>query len=206
MHLLKSPAPDLDEVRAALTDIIDDGQRAGMVIQKMRAMLRPGDYKPEALDINNIVKEALRLVMNDALLRSIMLDLDLAPELPPVISDAIQLQQVILNLVTNGMDAVETAPVTKRKIVIRTWPALDGRHVVLEVEDSGRGIMAADLDRIFDPFFTTKTEGMGMGLAISRSIVEVGGGRIWAENGASGGALFKVRLRTSQAQAQASAS
>jgi len=196
LHVLKSPAPDLSEIQAALEDIVDDGQRAGTVIQKMRSMLRPGDYKSEQLDLNMVVREALLLVMNDASLRSIMLSLELTPELPPIFSDSIQLQQVILNLVTNGMDAVSGSPATNRTLVIRTWPALDGKHVVLEVEDSGPGIPAGDLDRIFDPFFTTKSDGMGMGLAISRSIIELSSGRIWAENGASGGAVFKVRLRT----------
>jgi C4-dicarboxylate-specific signal transduction histidine kinase len=200
LHVLNTPAPDLADVRAALADIVEDGQRAGTVIQKMRSMLRPGDYKSEALDLNIVVREALLLVMNDASLRSIMLSLELAPDLPPVFSDSIQLQQVILNLVTNGMDAVTAAPATNRALVIRTWPALDGKHAVLEVEDSGSGIAAFDLDRIFDPFFTTKSDGMGMGLAISRSIVELSGGRIWAENSPSGGALFKVRLRTKAPQ------
>jgi C4-dicarboxylate-specific signal transduction histidine kinase len=197
LQILKRPRPDLAEVREALADILEDGQRAGMVIRKMRTMLRPGEYQPEAVDLNALVKEVLLLVMNDASLRSIMISLDLAPGLPLVFSDSVQLQQVILNLVTNGMDAMSVFPVTDRTLMIRSYGAAGGRDVVLEVEDSGPGIPPSDFSRIFEPFFTTKVQGLGMGLSISRSIVEVSGGKIWVENGVRG-AVFKVRLKATE--------
>jgi len=146
------------------------------------------------VDLNDIAREVSRLVANDALLRGASIELDLTSTQPKVRGDAVQLQQVLLNLFVNGLHAVANEPPDRRRLVVRT-KNVDG-SVEVAVEDSGRGIAESDLGQVFEPFFTTKGEGLGVGLSISRSIVEAYGGRILAENLAAGGASFRVRLPT----------
>jgi signal transduction histidine kinase len=186
----RRPAPELDEVCAALQDIESDGLRAGEVIRKMRKMLKKGEAQPAMLDLNAVAADAVALLANDARLRKITLLLEQAPALPPVRADAVQLQQVIINLVFNGMDAI--ADRHERRIIVRSAAGNGGPRI--SVSDSGRGIPTDMLDRIFDPFFSTKREGLGMGLSISRSIIHAHGGRIWAESHEGGGAAFHFLL------------
>jgi two-component system, LuxR family, sensor kinase FixL len=188
---LAQGAPPLDEIRDILQDVVGDARRAGEVIQRLRGLLRKDEARLLPLDVNHVIREMATLVHTDAVLRSVGIDLNLAPELPLVRGDRVQLQQVLLNLVLNGMEAMGAAG-EARRIVIRTQMA-DGA-VRVAVQDQGPGIPADQLSRIFDTFYTTKPNGMGMGLAISRSIIETHGGRLWAENNPDGGATFSFTL------------
>ncbi|WP_437970127.1 response regulator [Sorangium sp. So ce260] len=194
-RLLARAPPDVAEARAALDDIVADDRRAAKVIERMRAMLRKGELTAVALDLGEVVREVARLLASAALLAGATLRIELAPGLPRVRGDGIQLQQVLLNLLVNALDAVSRRPPEARLVVVRTRPA-HGGGVELSVADSGEGVPPADLERIFDPFFTTKAHGLGVGLAISRSIVEAHGGRLWAERGPGEGATFRCALPT----------
>ncbi|WP_235880055.1 sensor histidine kinase [Polyangium aurulentum] len=192
-RLLEKSPPDIAEALAALSDIADDDRRAGGIIRRMRAMLKRGEPRAAAQDVNELSREVGKLVASDALLRGAALRLDLAPDLPRVRGDGIQLQQVLLNLVVNGLDAVAERPPDGRHVVVRTRS--DGpSRVVIAVEDTGKGLAPDELERVFEAFYTTKTEGLGVGLAISRSIVEAHGGRLWAENNRGDGATFRCAL------------
>ncbi|WP_437627224.1 hybrid sensor histidine kinase/response regulator [Sorangium sp. So ce1151] len=192
-RLLAHAPPDIAEARAALADIMADDRRAGQVIQRMRAMLRKGELSVAALDLDALIREVVRLMTSAALLAGTTVRIELAPGLPRVRGDGIQLQQVLLNLLVNALDAVARRPPEARLVVVRTRRA-DGGQVELSVADSGEGIPPADLERVFEPFFTSKPQGLGVGLAISRSIVEAHGGRLWAEHSPGEGATFRCAL------------
>lgn len=192
-RLLQKSPPDVARALGALADIVDDDRRAGSIIQRMRSMLEKTVPSMETQDLNNLVSEVARLVSSETLLRNAALRLDLAPRLPPVRGDGIQLQQVILNLVVNALDSIADRPLDARLVVVRT--RYEGKeHVVLSVEDSGKGIAPTDLERVFEAFYTTKAKGLGVGLAISRSILESHGGRIRADNNAGDGVTFRCTL------------
>ena len=192
-RLLARTPPDLAEVRDALAAIVDDDRRAGKVIQQIRAMLRKSEPRVIAQDLNELVREVTRLLASAALLQGATLRIELAPSLPRACGDGIQLQQVLLNLIVNALDAVSRRPPDARLVVVQTRVAALGR-LELSVTDSGEGIAATDIERIFEPFFTTKAQGLGMGLALSRTIVESHGGRLWAEHHAGEGAMFRCAL------------
>jgi PAS domain S-box-containing protein len=189
-RFLDSESPDLAQARECLTDIVADDKRAGDVIKRLRGLLKKGGDQPSLVDLNEVVSDAIRLLGNDAMLRNVSVKVEPFPGLPAVLGDRIQLYQVVLNLIMNGLDAVAERPPEDRWVLVRTGKA-DGGRVELTVEDSGNGVAASDLARVFEPFFSTKREGLGMGLSISRSIVEAHGGRIWAENSAGRGAIFR---------------
>ncbi|WP_437516499.1 hybrid sensor histidine kinase/response regulator [Sorangium sp. So ce1099] len=192
-RLLGRIPPDVAEARAALDDIVADDRRAARVIQRMRAMLREGEPTAAALDLNALVREADRLMAGAALVAGTTVRLELAPGLPRVQGDGVQLQQVLVHLLANALDAVACRPPAARLVVVRTRRA-DGGRVELSVADSGDGVPPADLERVFEPFFTSKPRGLGVGLAISRSIVEAHGGRLWAEHCPGEGATFRCAL------------
>lgn len=190
---LQHPSPDLDEVRAILADICADDERAGSVIDRMRGLLKRQTLDTQRLDVGSLVGEVVALVRVDAVSRQIVMTADVPGNLPPVRGDRVHLQQVLLNLIFNGMDALNGARPADRRVSVAA--RLDGAQIVeIAVSDAGPGIPAAALERIFDPFFTTKPNGMGIGLAISRTIVEAHGGRLWAENKNDGGARFCFTL------------
>lgn len=189
-RLLNATPVELDEVREALGDIISDDKRAGEVIHRMRALLKRGEPRWEPHSLNDLVCEVARLLANDMHLRGADLQLVLAPALPALHGDGVQLQQVVLNLLTNAMDAMEDVPVGQRWLWVRTSAPSPGQ-VEMSVQDSGGGIEPARLARIFEPFFSTKDHGLGMGLSISRSIVEAHGGRLDAESPPGQGALLR---------------
>jgi PAS domain S-box-containing protein len=191
---LAQGAPPLDEIREILQDVVGDARRAGEVIQRLRSLLRKEEARFSPLDVNQVIREMAVLVHTDAILRNLAIDLELAPDLSPVQGDRVQLQQVLLNLVLNGMEAMGTSG-EGRRIVVHTLQT--GEAVRVAVRDQGPGIPADELPRIFNTFYTTKTNGMGMGLPISRSIVEAHGGRIWAENNPDRGATFAFTLPAS---------
>jgi C4-dicarboxylate-specific signal transduction histidine kinase len=190
---LQQEPPALDDLRAILADIRQDDERAGEVIRRMRTLLRKRELEQQPLDINSVVEDVLQVVSGDASLRKTAVSADLAPLLPKILGDRVHLQQVLLNLILNGMDAMAQQPQERRRLSVRTRPGADGL-VELVVTDLGHGIEPDKLPRLFEPFYTTKTNGMGMGLSISRRIIEAHRGRIWAENNGSGGAAFHVTL------------
>jgi signal transduction histidine kinase len=190
--IMGRPAPDLDEVREILAEVIEDDERAGQVIKRLRTLYRNGQGECVQLDMNDLIREVLRLLENDVLLRGAALRVDLAGGLPLVEGDRIQLQQVMLNLMVNGLDAMRDQPSGQRNLSVRS--ALREAHMLIEVADTGRGVPEADRERLFEPFFTTKPAGMGMGLAIARSIVEAHGGDLSLVSPPGVGAVFRVTI------------
>jgi len=191
--LLRLPDPDVDEVRAIVDDILADDQRAGAVIDRMRALLRRHEFAMVPLSVHDFVGDVAALVRTDASARHVQLVVDLGHDVPPVLGDRVHLQQVLLNLLSNAMDAIDEARRSVRNIVVSA--ARDGAGFVqIAVADTGPGIPPDRLESIFGSFVTTKPSGMGMGLSISRSLIETHGGRLWAENQASGGASLRFTL------------
>lgn len=189
--LARNP-PNLEQVGEILADIVKSDRRAGLVIQRLRSMLRKEPTQREPLDLNDLVLDSLALMRNELMNRRVEVDVALGDQVPLVTGDRIQLQQVLLNLVTNGCDAMAAAAADQRLTV--TTRCNGSGAVELCVSDRGCGIPDADLERIFDAFVTTKPNGMGLGLAICRTIVEAHDGRLRAANNAQGGASFHVEL------------
>jgi len=189
---LQDPSPDLDELRAILVDIRKDDQRAGEVIDRMRALMKQREPERHRLDFRLVVDDIFTLVRADAEKRRVRLALETDPTLPPVHADRVQLQQVLLNLLLNAMDAMDDNSPARRLVTVRARPV--GATVEVTVSDTGPGIPADKLAHVFEPFFTTKPTGLGMGLAISRDIIEAHGGRLWAESNEAGGATFTLTL------------
>jgi signal transduction histidine kinase len=196
-RMLDSDTADLAEIREILGDIVEDDKRAGEVIYRLRGFLKKGHLELSTLDIGELVSQVARLVSSDAIIRNVVIRLELASGLPPVSGDRVQLQQVVLNLLMNGLDAMRESGAGERTLVLRTFGA-GPASVVVAVEDSGVGVPEADLDHVFHAFYTTKPDGLGMGLAISRSIVEAHGGQLKARNNPEGGATFSFTLPTFQ--------
>jgi signal transduction histidine kinase len=193
LRWLDRVAPDLDEAKAALRAIGGSGQRAGEVIESIRAMLKSDTQNRTSLDINELINEALVLLRNDLQKHRVAVQTDPSPQLPQVIGDRIQLQQVLLNLITNAIDSMENED-TSRILSIKS-EVQDGGGVMISVADTGKGIGSQDVDRIFNPLFTTKSGGMGMGLSICRSIIEAHEGRLWVVENTPRGVVFKFLLR-----------
>jgi signal transduction histidine kinase len=190
--------PDLDETRSALKSIVIDAHRASEMIESVRRIVKKGGQERAEVLINDIVEEILTLVQGELRRHKIVLKTDLLENLPHVIADQTQLRLVFRNLVVNAVDAMKSASIQKRSLTIRS--KLNGPgYVAVAVEDSGSGINPHDLDHIFDPFFTTKSEGMGLGLAICRSIIEAHGGRLWAEPESGQGTIFHLILPIGEA-------
>ena len=181
---------DLEEVREILKDIVQDDSRASEVIQRMRALVKKEEVAFVPLDLGEIIRDVARLVHSDAALLNVDIALELYPNLPTVQGDRVQLQQVVLNLLLNAFDAMKDCPVNERRVVLQAEQ--DGaRMTKVAVRDRGPGLRGDKLDKIFQPFYTTKRDGLGMGLSISRSIIEDHGGRLWAaENNSDRGATF----------------
>jgi C4-dicarboxylate-specific signal transduction histidine kinase len=192
-HLLAGDSVDLAEIREILNDIIADDKRAGEVIRRLRVLLKKGTLEYSSLDMNEVVREVAQLVRNDAIIRHVSMRLELASGLPPVRGDRVQLQQVVLNLVLNGLEAMREPWAGERILVVRTAQEGEAANAIA-VQDSGTGIDDTDGDRMFQPLYTTKPEGLGMGLAIARSIVNAHGGRLQAANNTGSGATFYFTL------------
>jgi len=196
--MLQEPAPDLEELRAIVTDIRLDDQRAGNVIDHLRSLLKRRSLDLQPVELNGVITEVLSLVQADAAGRHVKLVCSAAPELPNVRGDRVHLQQVLLNLLVNAMDAVGGVATEARKVQVTTHRA-DGL-VEIRVFDNGPGISGGSPERLFEPFYTTKANGMGMGLAVSRTIIEAHKGRIWAENRPEGGACFCFTLPVAEGE------
>lgn len=193
LHLLDQPEPDLAEVREILADIVTANQRASEIIRQMGEMLVRGRATSQRTDLNLLASEIPALLPDETRGAGASITLELAPHLPLVQGDRIQLQQVFLNLLMNAVEAMAEPPTRSRQLILRTR-RLDADTVQAEVEDSGPGIPPADLERIFEPFHTSKREGTGMGLWISRAIVAAHGGQLRARNNATAGATFILTL------------
>ena len=193
LRWLNRPAPDLDEVRDTLTHIVADGHRASEVIQSVRAMFAKGDHAGTPLDTNELIRETIALASNELEAAQVVVDLELHEQLPLISAHRGQLQQVVLNIITNAADAMRTIDDRARVLRVRSR-SFDSNGVAVSVQDSGTGIDPKNIDRVFDAFFTTKTNGMGMGLAICRSIVEAHGGNLSVSPGVPHGSVFHIVL------------
>jgi C4-dicarboxylate-specific signal transduction histidine kinase len=191
--MLKQPEPDLDELCAIVDDILRDDHRAGAVIDKLRSLLKKGHLDPQPLDLSEVIGEVLPLVRADAAARQVKITFGGKAGLPRVLGDRIHLQQVLLNLIVNAMDAFNGFDSGERVVQVRALPA-DASTVEVSICDNGRGIANEHLGNLFEPFFTTKTTGMGMGLSVSKTIVEAHHGKLRAENRPEGGACFRFTL------------
>jgi C4-dicarboxylate-specific signal transduction histidine kinase len=193
MRFLDRSPPDLHEVRASVEAMTRDGLRAGEVVRRLRAHAKKADPQTTGLDINEVINEALIMVERELVNHRMTVRTELMDALPAVLGDRVQLQQVIINLVMNAVDAMVSVIERPRDLVIRSEQNGDD-HVLVAVQDSGIGFDPDDADRLFNAFFTTKPDGMGMGLPICRSIVEAHGGRLWASRNSGGGATFRFSL------------
>jgi PAS domain S-box-containing protein len=193
LRYLDPERTDLDEVREALKDIISDDKRARDVMMRLRALVKKRDDLREPFDMNMTILDTVRILHSEALMRNASVLTDLDPQLPVVYGDRIQMQQVILNLIMNALEAVKDSPKDVRKIEVSSQ-TVDGSEIRLTVSDSGPGIAEDKLEAIFEPFYTTKAQGTGLGLTVCRSIAESYGGRIQAERNTGGGAAISLLL------------
>jgi len=192
-RLLERDPPNLEESRAIMADIVADDLRAGEVIQRLRSLLKRGKIRPERLDISELTGEALALARSELVTHQVSLEIELEPDLPEVLGDRVQLQQVLLNLIVNACEAMRETPPAERVLSVHCREGKE-REVEITVADRGQGIAPEMADQLFEPFFTTKKEGLGLGLSISRAIVLAHNGNLRAYNGSSGGATFSVVL------------
>ena len=196
LGLLAERSSHVDEVREALTEIITDADRAGAVITRIRQLAKKAPVEKSLLELETVVNEVVALARHESAARQIAIRADVGGELPTVLGDRVQLQQVLLNLVVNGMDAMNATEEAKRILIIsghgQTREGIP--EALVSVQDAGTGIRPDEMDRLFAAFYTTKPHGMGMGLAISRSIIEAHGGRLWAEPNQGFGATFRFSL------------
>jgi len=194
LRLLANHNLEPDVLRRALEEIVADGTRASAVIARIRAFIKKGPVEESALDVNDVIREVLVLAGRELDENQISVERQLTAGLPLVLADRVQLQQVLLNLIMNGIEALTA--VTDRTRLLRTQSRIDeSGDVLVAVSDSGVGF-GSEMDRVFNPFFTTKANGMGMGLSISRSLIESHGGRLWAAPNSPHGAVFSFTLPT----------
>lgn len=193
LRWLNRDAPDLDEARQLMARIIGDGRRAGNVVSRIRGLVKKASPRKEPLDMNEAIGEVIELARGESTKFGVAVKAQFSESLPAVTGDRTQLQQVMLNLVLNAVQAMSDGTPAMRELRISTQ-ANSANGVLVSVRDSGPGIGPESLDRLFDPFYTTKSAGMGMGLAICRSIVEEHGGRIWATANIPRGAAFHFAL------------
>ncbi len=194
LRWLAADTPDIEEARAAAMRIVKDGKRAAEIISRIRQLFKKDSSQREDVDVNEIIQEMAVLLRGEITRFNILVATDLAADLPKVIADRVQLQQVLMNLMINGIEAMkdEDGP---RELAIRSQLA-ENEQLLVSVSDTGTGLPPQRTDQIFNAFFTTKPHGTGMGLRISRSIVESHGGRLWAENNSQRGASFCFSLPT----------
>jgi C4-dicarboxylate-specific signal transduction histidine kinase len=194
LRWLAGESPDLAEAREAIGRIVRDGTRAGDVIARLRALFKKADPAKDPVDINQAIEEVVTLAKSEIKRNQVSLRMELATNLAPIMGDRVQLQQVTLNLVLNAIESMSTVDERERNLVIATQPG-EHNEIRVVVRDSGIGFDPLDSERMFNAFHTTKTGGLGLGLAISRSIVNWHGGRLWAVSNDGPGATFQFTLR-----------
>jgi C4-dicarboxylate-specific signal transduction histidine kinase len=192
LRWLSRDQPDLEEARAAASRIAQDGKRASEIINRVRLLFQKDSLQRELVGLNEIIREMMLLLHSEAIKFSVSVRTELAADLPEVLGDRVQLQQVLMNLMMNSIEAMKDADGT-RVLTIRSQRG-ENREVLISVSDTGAGLPPQQEDKLFNAFFTTKTHGTGMGLRISRSIVESHGGRLWAADNPTGGATFQFSL------------
>ncbi|MBZ5687423.1 MAG: DUF4118 domain-containing protein [Acidobacteriia bacterium] len=192
LEWLSADPPNLDKTRQTIERIILDGTRAGATISRVRALFKKEAPVKDWLDVNEVVHELTIFLRDEAIRRGILVQTDLVPGLPKIKADRVQLQQVLLNLIMNGMDAMDDVANHRKELVISA--RVEDANLVVRVVDSGKGLDGQTAEKIFTPFFTTKPHGIGLGLSLSRSIVEAHEGRLWASPRASGGTSFQFTL------------
>ncbi|MBV8417682.1 MAG: hypothetical protein JO251_20990, partial [Verrucomicrobia bacterium] len=195
LRWLAGASPNLAEASEAIGRVVRDGTRAGGVVARLRALFKKADRAKEAVDINQAIEEVLILTQSEVRRNKVLLRMDLAGDLPPVTGDRVQIQQVALNLILNAIEAMSTVDERKRELRVGTQSGEDDQIRVV-VQDSGVGFDPINAERIFDAFHTTKQGGLGLGLTISRSIVNWHGGRLWAVPNEGPGATFQFTLST----------
>jgi PAS domain S-box-containing protein len=193
LRLLSRDVPDIPEAQAGITDVSKDARRAGEVIWRIRDFSKKAHPQMMQLDINEVVEEAAKLIRHEALQHGVRIHLEFASDLPPVRGDRIQLQQVVVNLAVNGMEAMTSVQDGERMLIVRTEREQSDR-ILVAVADAGVGIEPENLNRVFDAFHTTKPGGLGMGLAICRSIIEAHGGRLWVDTNVPRGTTFRFTV------------
>ena len=199
LQILHSERLSTDELVELLNKVTSQSVRAGEIIRRLRAFVRKMETQREAADINELIHDALRFAEIEARQQGVRLRVDLVDSLPPVLVDYIQIQQVVLNLVRNGIEALETVDSQRRSVTVRTALA-DNDTIKVSVSDTGPPLSEDVMGKLFEPFFTTKATGMGLGLSISRSIVEAHGGRLWATSNHNEGNTFHFNLAVGKGQ------
>jgi C4-dicarboxylate-specific signal transduction histidine kinase len=194
LRWLTRDQPDLEEAREASLRVVKDATRAAEIMDRIRLLFKKGTPQRELVDVNEVIREMIVLLRNQATRYSIFVRTDLAADIPQIMGDRVQLQQVLMNLIVNSIDAMKEVEGT-RNLAIKSQRA-ENEQVMLSVSDTGVGLSPQYLDQIFDAFFTTKDHGTGMGLRISRSIIESHGGRLWAADNSPRGASFHFTLPT----------
>jgi PAS domain S-box-containing protein len=200
LRWLNQTPPNVNEARAAIKQTVSEGHRASEVISRIRALIKKGPRQVTAVSLNRLIEEVLVLTRQQASEQGIKVRIELDAELPPVSGDPIQLQQVLVNLILNAIEATSAARNGPQEVFLSSQRK-GSNEVVIAIQDSGAGIDPRHMDQLFQPFFTTKATGMGMGLAIGRSIIEAHGGRLWANSNERKGATFKFSLPTQSAGA-----
>ena len=193
LRFLNRDPPRLDEVRDAIRRMISDGKRASAIVQRIRSLTKKAETQSIAVNLNDVVSESISLVQREVTNYQVALRTELMPGAPAVLGDGVLLQQVVINLIVNGVQAMATIDDRSRELVIRSRQDEAGQ-VCVSVQDSGTGIDSGNANRLFDAFFTTKPAGMGMGLSICRTIIEAHGGRVWASGNDGPGATFQFTL------------
>jgi C4-dicarboxylate-specific signal transduction histidine kinase len=196
LQWLNEPTLGVDKARTSVEAMVNSAHRAGQIVQRLRALSRRAAMDKSRLHVNDVIDDVVPLVAAEMQSNGVTLQMDLAPELPLVLGDRVQLQQVLLNLLLNGMHAVASVPTRRRKLMIQSRHVRD--QVVVAVKDSGTGLDPDHLGRLFEPFFTTRPDGIGIGLTVCQSIIEAHRGRIWAARHRGAGATFKFTLPVTQ--------
>jgi C4-dicarboxylate-specific signal transduction histidine kinase len=193
LRFMDKDHPEYDSVRKALQGIVADNKRAAEVVNRLRDLVKKRPTHWETIEINSIINDVIGLINSELVLRNASIKLDLNPNVPVVQGDLIQIQQVLINLLTNALDAMDDQPIDARTIAISTRPE-NSNGIIILISDSGEGITPDNMEAIFSPFHTTKSTGMGLGLSICKSIIEAHGGKISVENNPEGGATFSLIL------------